>query len=470
MPFRKIILTAICLFIFLGLIGGIYFYRYFSSSEFTTYAVSAGLGKPFIVPLSGTGSMYPTFPKGHGKTTKELSFETVAHVEMYTYPTGIFAYNKRYFQYSLGRGDIVSFENDRTKEITIAQSGEEREFLKRVYALPGDSIEFRDGIAYLNAVPQKEQYIARPRSTFGGVFLNDCKIVTIPDGKIFVMGDNRKISADSRSDLGLVSIADVDAVIPYSKQIGKYDKNWRDTALDLDENARIKLDKQALLKEINQIRAENSFKPLAFNTKLEKSATRRGETILKYDDLSPEATKSGYTMEKSMREAGYSNITWSEFPLLGYYENDEYLEAVAEYPKLKQIFIDHEFEDIGIAEVTNVINGCPQHVIVTQFGGYVPPNYTPDQISSWKKGLASLREVYPGWQSLLSSGGFYVKYKTDIDRVIYLMDLRIKNMEAIVKQMESNQWLTEGQQEFAKKDIAYGEEQTRLSDKLNSSN
>jgi signal peptidase I len=414
--------------------------------------------------------MYPTFPKGKGTSVIELSNETVAQVPMYRYPSGIFFNGKKYYQYSLHRGDIISFDNNKTKSITKGQTGEEREFLKRVFALPGDTVELRDGIAYLNDVPQKEPYIARARSTFGGEFLNDCKSLTIPSGKIFVLGDNRKVSADSRFELGLISFNDVDAVIPFSKQIGTYDKNWRDTIGDLDESEKIRLNKELLLTEINKIRAENSFKPLSVNSKLEKSAMKRGENILKYDDLSPEATKSGYSMEKSMRDVGYSNITWSEFPLLGYYENDEYIEAVNEYPRLKKIFIDKDFQDIGIAEVTSIINGCPRHVIVTQFGGYIPPNYSNEQISSWKKALTSLKEVYPGWQELLSSGTFYTEHKADIDRIIYLMDLRIKNIEAIVKRMESNQWLTPEQLEYAKKDFGYGEEQLTVSGKINSIN
>ncbi len=458
------------LFVCAIVLGCAWLYNYLRSDSFYTAAVRRGLGQPFTVSLSGTGSMYPTFPKGTGKTVRELSAETVAHVGMYHFPSGIFIYNKKYFQYSLHRGDIVSFDNEQTKRITIAQSGEEREFLKRVFALAGDSVEFKDGIAYLNAVPQKEPYIARPRSTFGGEFLNDCKKITVPDNKIFVLGDNRKVSADSRSDLGLVDVSDVDAVIPYSLQSGTLDKNWRDTARDLEEDTRIHLEIKSLIVEINKIRAENSYKPLTLNTKLEKASLKRGEVILKYDDLSREATKSGYSTEKSMKDAGYSNITWSEFPLLGYYENEEFLEAIAEYPQLKKIFIDPDFQDIGIAEVTSVVNGCPQHVIVTQFGGYVPPNYSAELIASWKKGLASLRQVYPGWQSLTYSGGFYTEYKTDIDRILYLMDLRIKNIDSIVKRMESNQWLTDEQLEFAKKEEEYNKEQEALSNKLNHAN
>ncbi len=465
----RFIRVLLLLFLLVGiLVGGSYLYYYFRSADFVEYATNLGLGEASSVRLSGTGSMYPTFPKGTGKTAKELSRETVALAIMYSYPSGIRLFNRTYFPYQLKRKDIVSFENAKTRQITLEQSGEEHEFLKRIYALPGDTIEFRDGIAYLNDEPQREPYIARARSTFGGEFITDCTKLTIPLGTVFVMGDNRKISADSRSELGLVSYSSINSVIPFEKQKGLYDRNYRETSQDLNESQKIKLDKFSLLKEINKIRAGSNFKPLTLNQKLEKSAAKRGDIILKYDDLSPEATRSGYTLAKAMKDVGYSNIVWSEFPLLGYYDNDEYLDALMEYPRLKKIFIDEDFQDIGIAEVDDVVNGCPHHVIVTQFGGYVPANYTATQLSSWKSVLSSLQEVYPGWKRLTASGAFYLKYKVDVDRILFLFDLRIKNISDIVNQMESNQWLTEDQKSYVSKDKEYRDEQEALSEKLNS--
>lgn len=447
--------------------GGAFGYRYLTSAEFESLAIDFGLGKPYIVSLAGTGSMYPTFPKGTGKTIQELSQETVARIAMYGYPSGISLFKQRYFPYTLQRGDIVSFENENTKKITTEQSGTDHPFMKRVFGLPGDVIELRDGIAYRNGVAQQEPYTAQARSTFGGEFLNDCKKLTVPPGRLFVMGDNRKSSLDSRSTLGLVSYTEIDSVIPWDKQKGALTEHWRDTTRDFEESEKIHLDKPRLLEKINALRADSKFKPLAFNQKLEKAAGRRGEVMLKTDDISHEATRSGYTMAKAMKEVGYSNITWSEFPLLGYYDNDEYFEALLEYPKLKKIFVDEDFQDIGIAEISIDVNGCPQHIIVTQFGGYIPPDYDPTTITSWKSALESLRKVYPGWQRLTESGVFYEKHTSDVDRLLYLMDLRIKNISGIVIRMEANQWLTDDQQQYISKDKEYGSEQEQLSEKIN---
>ena len=66
------------------------------------------------------------------------------------------------------------------------------EFIKRVVALPGESVEGREGRVLVNGRQLTEPYLAQGTvtSTFGPV--------TVPDGMLWVMGDNRGNSADSR--------------------------------------------------------------------------------------------------------------------------------------------------------------------------------------------------------------------------------------------------------------------------------
>ncbi len=64
-------------------------------------------------------------------------------------------------------------------------------FVKRVIGLPGDTIEIKDSTVYLNGEPLDEDYVsAEP--------YNDMPAVTVPEDSVFVMGDNRYNSQDSR--------------------------------------------------------------------------------------------------------------------------------------------------------------------------------------------------------------------------------------------------------------------------------
>lgn len=81
------------------------------------------------------------------------------------------------------RGDIVVFPHD--------EGTDEKLYIKRVIGLPGDHLVIEDGKVYINDKLIKEEYIAE-NYTSGDI---DYKI---PKGRIFVMGDNRGNSSDSR--------------------------------------------------------------------------------------------------------------------------------------------------------------------------------------------------------------------------------------------------------------------------------
>jgi len=446
------------------------------------YAVVAAISWTYIVRLadnfglvgvpvhvSGTGSMYPTFPKGTGKTVAEQSTEEVASPPMIKYPGGLHLFTRWIGRYTLKHGDIVSFANARTAEF-IAKDGilktEVDGFIKRVIALPGDTLEIRNGFAYVNTVELSEPYTASARSTFGGTFLPDCKKVTIPDGQVFVMGDNRKASNDSRYGIGLVNLSDISRVLPLEQQ-QPYESQWRDTSKDFDTSNLPILNTDEYLQKLNQIRKDHGVAPLKNQPKLVQSARLRALAMLKYNDLSFEATRSGYTMEKAMRDAVYSNIIWGEAPTLGYYTADELLDNYSEFPAWEKFLIDKRYQETGVAAVVGELNGCPVQIVVQHVAGYLPPNYKQTDIDSWKTGADKLRAILPSWENARTFGGQYEEHKSEYERMISIIRERIDIADKIYARMIANQWLNNDEKDSINRDKSLSDEQIALAKKLN---
>lgn len=92
------------------------------------------------------------------------------------------------------RGDVIVFKSN-----LLDENGEQKHLIKRVIAIGGDTIEIRDGYVYLNGEKLDEQYVAEQGIS------GEMSSVTVEEGKMFVMGDNRRVSQDSRSpELGQV--------------------------------------------------------------------------------------------------------------------------------------------------------------------------------------------------------------------------------------------------------------------------
>lgn len=81
--------------------------------------------------------------------------------------------------------------------------------IKRIIGLPGEYIEYKDNNLYVNGILVSDNYMKEDTNNFTlNDICYDCEV--IPEGKYLVLGDNREVSADSRSkDLGLVDIEDI---------------------------------------------------------------------------------------------------------------------------------------------------------------------------------------------------------------------------------------------------------------------
>lgn len=134
-----------------------------------TFAIRSFIIEPYVVP---TGSMESTIEIGDQVLAEKITVELGLGVKA---------------------GDIVVFHNpDSTSDHDV--------LVKRVIATAGQTVDMKDGVVYVDGEALSEDYAtgeSQPLSTQAdGVSIS--YPYTVPDGCIWVMGDNRENSADSR--------------------------------------------------------------------------------------------------------------------------------------------------------------------------------------------------------------------------------------------------------------------------------
>ncbi|WP_110112852.1 signal peptidase I [Bacillus sp. CGMCC 1.16541] len=108
-------------------------------------------------------------------------------------------------------------------DIVVFHATEDKDYIKRIIGLPGDHIEYKDDVLYINGKPYDEPYLEQYKSEIiDGSLTQDFKLeditggqAVVPEGHLFVMGDNRRYSKDSRQ----IGFIEMDRVLGETKTV-----------------------------------------------------------------------------------------------------------------------------------------------------------------------------------------------------------------------------------------------------------
>jgi signal peptidase I len=192
--------------------------------------------QPFNIP---SGSMKSTLLVGDYLFVSKLSYG----YSKYSFPFSLDLFEGRIFASMPKRGDVAVFKLPRDNST---------DFIKRVIGLPGDEIQMRGGVLYINgkAVPKqrvddfvyhdedgKEVHVPRFEETLpngvkyrvldaepDGAFDNTA-VYKVPAGHYFMMGDNRDNSTDSRASWGV-------GYVPFENFVGRAEIIFFSAAVD----------------------------------------------------------------------------------------------------------------------------------------------------------------------------------------------------------------------------------------------
>jgi signal peptidase I len=118
--------------------------------------------------------------------------------------------------YSQERMFVTKIGEPKRFDIIVFHATEEKDYIKRVIGLPGDRVEYKDDVLYINGKPYEEPYLDKSKKLItsglltGSFTLGETPVGSdvVPEGHVFVLGDNRRVSKDSRH-IGAVPIENI---------------------------------------------------------------------------------------------------------------------------------------------------------------------------------------------------------------------------------------------------------------------